>query len=98
MAQTPLPNSQTPLVSIIVACKVIDSYTKECITGCLQLNYPQFELLVLPDYAENQPDDRVRVIPTGPVKPSDKRNIGVDHAKGGVIAFIDGDAYPEKDW
>jgi glycosyltransferase involved in cell wall biosynthesis len=54
--------------------------------------------LVLPDYAENPPDDRVRVIPTGPVKPSDKRNIGVDHAKGGVIAFIDGDAYPEKDW
>jgi len=81
-----------------VACKTIDSYTKECITECLQLNYPQFELVVLPDYAENSPDERVRVIPTGPVKPSDKRNIGVDHAKGEVIAFIDGDAYPDRDW
>ena len=81
-----------------MACKTIDSYTKECITECLQLNYPQFELVVLPDYAENSPDERVRVIPTGPVKPSDKRNIGVDHAKGEVIAFIDGDAYPDRDW
>jgi cellulose synthase/poly-beta-1,6-N-acetylglucosamine synthase-like glycosyltransferase len=54
--------------------------------------------LVLPDYKEELSDNRIRVLPTGPVKPSDKRNIGVDAAKGEVVAFIDGDAYPAKDW
>ena len=53
---------------------------------------------MLPDYAEELPENRVRMLPTGPVKPSDKRNIGVNAAKGEVVAFIDGDAYPAKDW
>ncbi len=91
-------HKDSAFVSIIVACKAIDSYTKECIQGCLQLDYSQFELLVLPDYDESLSDDRVRVLPTGPVKPSEKRNTGVDAAKGEVVAFIDGDAYPDKDW
>jgi GT2 family glycosyltransferase len=53
---------------------------------------------VLPDHGENLSESRVRVLPTGPVKPSDKRNIGVNAAKGEVVAFIDGDAYPGRDW
>jgi GT2 family glycosyltransferase len=52
----------------------------------------------LPDYGESLSDSRVRVLPTGPVKPSDKRNIGVNAAKGEIVAFIDGDAYPDRDW
>src|SRR5713101_2970050 len=87
-----------PFVSIIVACKEIDSYTNECIRECLQLDYPQFELLVLPDNSGTALVERVRVLPTGPVKPSEKRNTGVSAAKGDIIAFIDGDAYPDKDW
>jgi len=96
--QSILTHSDPPLVSIIVACKSIDPYVKECILGCLQLNYPRFELLVLPDYPENLSENGVRVVPTGPVKPSDKRNIGVNSANGEIVAFIDGDAYPDKDW
>jgi GT2 family glycosyltransferase len=53
---------------------------------------------VLPDYGENLKDSRVQVLPTGPVRPSDKRNIGVNAAKGEIVAFIDGDAYPQRDW
>src|SRR5438552_7292740 len=98
MAQGILPLKDPPFVSIIVACKSIDSYAKECIQGCLQLDYPQFELLVLPDCTENPPNERVRVLMTGHVKPSGKRNIGVNAAKGEIMAFIDGDAYPDKDW
>ena len=98
MAQGILPLKDPPFVSIIVACKSIDSYAKECIQGCLQLDYPQFELLVLPDCTENPPNERVRVLMTGHVKPSGKRNIGVNAAKGELVAFIDGDAYPDKDW
>ena len=70
----------------------------ECIRECLQIDYPQFELLVLPDLEEKHTEERVRVLPTGPVKPSEKRNIGVEHAKGKLVAFLDGDAYPERNW
>lgn len=98
MAQGILAHQDPPLVSIIVACKTIDSYTKECIRECLQLDYPQFELIVLPDYKEDPSSEQVRVLPTGSVKPSEKRNTGVNAAKGEVVAFIDGDAYPDKNW
>lgn len=40
----------------------------------------------------------ISVIPTGTLKPADKRDIGLKHANGEIIAFIDDDAYPVKDW
>lgn len=40
----------------------------------------------------------IRVIPTGAVKPSDKRDIALKHAKGQILAFLDDDAYPIKGW
>ena len=41
---------------------------------------------------------RLRVIPTGKVRPAEKRNIGIREAKGEIVAFIDDDAYPEAHW
>ena len=38
------------------------------------------------------------VIPTGPVSPAHKRDIGLKSAKGEIIAFLDDDAWPEKGW
>ena len=40
----------------------------------------------------------VKVIPTGPLKPAAKRDMAINQAKGEILAFIDDDAYPEKDW
>ena len=87
-----------PFVSIIVACRELDPYVKECIRECLRLDYPLFELIVLPDHEQAFDEDGVRIVPTGPVKPSEKRNRGVEVSKGEIVAFIDGDAYPAADW
>ena len=38
------------------------------------------------------------MIPTGKVRPAEKRNIGIKAAKGEVVAFIDDDAYPDARW
>ena len=40
----------------------------------------------------------MRIIPTGPVNPAQKRDIAIEHAKGEILGFIDDDAYPAKDW
>ena len=86
-----------PLVSIIVPCKKVDEYAKECVEYCKRLDYENFEVLLLPDdVSENV--GGVRVISTGCVTPGRKRNIGIANAEGEFCAFIDSDAYPSKDW
>ncbi|MDY6864669.1 MAG: glycosyltransferase [Halobacteriota archaeon] len=84
-------------VSIIIPFKEYNDYVKECIEGCKRLNYPDFEIILLPD-GQIGDIDGVRIIPTGAVTPGRKRNIGVMHAKGEYCAFIDDDAYPREDW
>ena len=85
------------LVSIIIPCKVVDNYTKECIDYCRHLDYPSFEIILLPDHPV-QTMDGIKVIPTGAVSPGAKRNIGVKSSNGELCAFIDNDAYPRRDW
>ncbi len=89
--------STTPIVSIIIPCKGVDQYTKESIKGCGQLDYPNFEIILLPDYSTDTIEG-VKVIATGPVSPGIKRNLGVKNSNGEFCAFIDNDAYPRSDW
>lgn len=86
-----------PLISIIVPCKEIDNYTRECIEHCSQLDYENCEVILLPD-ATNENINGIKIIPTGPVTPGVKRNIGVANSKGELFAFIDSDARPRRDW
>ncbi|MBN1245716.1 glycosyltransferase [Candidatus Bathyarchaeota archaeon] len=85
------------LVSIIIPCKGIDDYTRECVEHCKQLDYDNYEILLLPDDSE-EIIAGVKVIATGPVSPGKKRNIGVTNSSGEFCAFIDNDAYPRSDW
>ncbi len=85
------------LVSIIIPCKDIDNYTRECVKHCNQLDYDSYEIILLPDDSR-ETIEGVKVIPTGPVSPGAKRNIGVKNSKGEFCAFIDNDAYPRRDW
>ena len=40
----------------------------------------------------------LRVLPTGKVRPAEKRNLGIREATGEIVAFIDDDAYPDAHW
>jgi len=90
--------TEAPKVSIIIACKTVDSDTTKCIHECARLDYPDFEILVLPDADESLRSQQVEVIPTGAVRPSTKRNIGMKKSQGEIFAFIDSDAYPQPNW
>ena len=87
-------------VSIIIPCKSIDSFAEECIGRCLEIDYPNYDILVLPDSDEdeNTQRKRVHVIPTGSVTPLSKRFMAIKVSDGDVYAFIDSDAFPTKDW
>ncbi|MFH1198947.1 MAG: glycosyltransferase [Candidatus Omnitrophota bacterium] len=102
-------------VSIIIAVKTWAENLEECVARCAELDFKDFEIIVLPDENRDCPrrglslfsntelslgrqPPAVRIISTGPVKPADKRDIALKHAKGEVLAFLDDDAYPVKDW
>lgn len=91
-------------VSVIIPCKEIDKHTQQCLQHCLNLNYDNYEIILLPD---NRVDlekvgikdaNNIKIIPTGAVKPSRKRNIAIQNSTADILAFIDSDAYPVEDW
>ncbi|MFH0738937.1 MAG: glycosyltransferase [Candidatus Omnitrophota bacterium] len=86
-------------ISIIIAVKTWQKNLEECVSRCLELDFPDFEVIILPDYSlQMNLDARIRLIPTGEVTPPKKRDIGIREAKGDIVAFLDDDAYPTKDW
>jgi len=86
-----------PLVSIIIPCKKVDHYAKNCVEYCKRLDYSNYEILLLPDSALERVDG-AKIVATDPVTPGAKRNIGVARSRGEICAFIDSDAYPRRDW
>ena len=64
----------------------------------MQLEGVSFEIILLPDIGKEYVIPGVKIIETGKVLPSHKRDIGIKHAQGEIIAFIDSDAYPPRGW
>lgn len=94
-----LPNP-APLVSVIIACPAWSSYLDECVQAITSQDYEPYEVLVLPDNPTGREwsDPRIREIPTGPIRPAEKRNKGILEANGSLCAFLDDDAFPMDDW
>ncbi|MQF82918.1 glycosyltransferase [SAR202 cluster bacterium AD-802-E10_MRT_200m] len=91
--------NKQPRVSIIIPCKKIGEYAEECVRHCTLLDYGNFEIIVLPD--ENVEAKELLgaiIIETGDLRPAQKREIGVQHSSGEIIAFIDDDAFPTPKW
>ena len=94
-----------PLVSIIIPLKKINDYIKEETEYLLEQTYKNFELIILPDfYSEEEidleifKDKKIKIIETGNLPPALKRAKGVEISNGEILAFLDDDTYPEKDW
>ncbi len=88
--------------SVVIACPGRSWMLDECLSGLQEQTFRNFEVIVLPDedvdlgQAANGFD--LKTIPTGKVRPAEKRNIGIEAASGDVVAFIDDDAYPDVRW
>lgn len=93
------PDSQhPPKVSVVIACPQASEVLSQCISA-LQAQSAQLEIIVLPDAPTSITwPSGVIEIPTGKVRPAEKRNIGITKATGDWIAFVDDDAIPQPGW
>ena len=87
-----------PKVSIIIPFKKLDKDVERCIKYCLELDYRNYDIILLPDKKLKKKFLKSKVIVTGPVCPSVKRNIGIKKSNAEICAFIDADAYPKRKW
>jgi len=85
-------------VSIVIPLKAPNKNLDECLKHCLEQDYTEYEILVFPDKIAELDYPRVKVIESGAVGPSEKRDLALKYARGEIIAFIDDDAYPARDW
>lgn len=95
-----------PIVSVIIPVKEIGYFLIfENLQAFTKQDYIFFEVIVLPN--AHTPYDLellkqykfLRIIPTGKItRPAEKRDRGVQEARGSIIAFIDDDAYPTETW
>lgn len=89
--------------SIIIPVQRINSYIFETCSKLKELDNKNFEVLIYPDDVEENHEEMekqlgAKIIPSGKVSPAIKRDMGANYAKGDILAFIDDDAYPRKDW
>lgn len=98
------PAEIEPKVSIIIPTKKVDAYTMECLNKCSILDYKNYEVLLVPDEEiEIRPEltvlfSELKIIPSGHVNLSKKRNIALRNCTGEFIAFIESNAYPDALW
>jgi glycosyltransferase involved in cell wall biosynthesis len=68
--------------------------------GCLALDYPSIEIIVVSDEPVALPAE-VKCVLTGAdhdTGPGEKRDVGMHAGSGDYFAFIDDDAVPQSDW
>lgn len=91
-----------PFVSVIVPVPKINEYIrKEIIPALSEQSFKNFELILVPDkYSKKEKFPFfVKIYPSWPkLGPADKKDLGVKKARGEIIAFLDDDAYPSKNW
>ncbi|MEF9479875.1 glycosyltransferase family 2 protein [Chryseobacterium sp. 1B4] len=98
---------QDMLISVIIPVYNSANSLPQCINSILEQRYKNFELLLINDGSADcsleimnsfaGKDQRVKVIDK--IKNSgvsDTRNMGISHAKGKIICFIDSDDWVEK--
>ncbi len=98
-------NANPPLrISVVVASNERPKSLARCLTGLRQLDYPEFEILVVADGASlSQLADHpalgfCRTIQFDKQNLSSARNAGIAGAGGDAIAFVDDDSVPEPMW
>jgi glycosyltransferase involved in cell wall biosynthesis len=96
-------NAEWPKVSVVVcACNGAETL-RWCLEGVRQLDYPDYEVIVVDDGSTDETAAIARecgypAISTPNRGLSNARNTGLEAASGEIVAYLDCDARPDRDW
>lgn len=90
--------------SIVVVSRGRATLLRRCLLGISQLQYEGFEVIVVADPAGIKAasdlsfSNALKLVEFDEPNISAARNLGITHAAGDIVAFIDDDAVPEPRW
>lgn len=94
-----------PLISIVIPVYNVEDYVEKCIRSVVAQTYTHLQILVIDDGSTDSSgaicdrlattDSRIQVIHTANAGLSAARNVGIRHALGEYIAFVDSDDWIE---
>lgn len=93
-----------PMVSVVVCTYNGYRTLPETLTGLKQLEYPNFEVVVIDNGSNDGLTNKIardsgfKVIRTAPSGLSAARNVGLLEARGEIVAYLDDDARPDSHW
>ncbi|UCE00229.1 MAG: glycosyltransferase [Chloroflexota bacterium] len=96
-------NESWPFVSVVVCTYNGSTWIRDCCEGLSRLDYPNYEVIVVNDGSTDGTKKIIsqydfKVIHTDNQGLSTARNLGLQEAKGEIIAYLDDDAYPDEQW
>jgi GT2 family glycosyltransferase len=92
-----------PRVSVVVCSRNGTSTLVDCLEGVTALDYPDYEVILVDDgstdgTAELGRQFGVRTIRMDHGGLSSARNLGLELATGEIVAYLDDDCRPDRDW
>lgn len=93
-----------PPVSVVVVSRDRPEALCRCLVGLAQVQYAEMEVVVVADPAGVVAcealsfADHLKLVEFDRPNISEARNLGISHAAGDIVAFIDDDAVPEPSW
>jgi GT2 family glycosyltransferase len=92
-----------PRASVVVCAYQAQDTIEECLRSLTGLDYPNYEVLVVDDGSTDATAQiarrfPVRLISRDRLGLSGARNVGLEHAEGEFVAYIDADAKADPDW
>ena len=92
-----------PLISIIIPIYNIMDCLEKCVDSCINQTYKNIEILMVDDGSTDgtaelcdrikEKDSRIRVFHKENGGSSSARNLGIEHAKGEYLGFVDSDDF-----
>jgi len=94
---------ELPFISVVVCTYNGSRAIRECLEGILRLDYDNYEVIVVNDgsrdtTAQIVDEFDVRHIQIQNTGLSNARNVGLEAARGEIVAYIDDDAVPDPQW